>query len=116
MMGQKPAWRGSWYIYNTRTREFLKAMESSEKRHPDTPGGTCARWTPGIKHARAYKNPNLARKTANRINRDLYPNQNPKVATVITVVTGEAARCLDMINRRDTNDPTEIHGVRHRKA
>lgn len=101
--GAKPGWRGQWYIYNTRTREFLRRVSTLGQRCPQNPGGIYVRWTPGITLAMAYKNPSTAQKTANRINREAYPDQNPRVATVVTVVTGEAAKCLDMINRRGTS-------------
>lgn len=100
--GAKPGWRGQWYIYNTRTGEFLKRLTTCGKsRCPEKPSRLYIHWTAGIRDAQTYKNPSTAQKAAGRINREAYPGQSPKVARVVTVVTGEAARCLEAINRRD---------------
>lgn len=91
-------WRGVWYIYNHRTREFLRsASRAAPGRTVNAPGGRYARWTPGIAKAQAYKNPSLAQKMASLLNGET----DDKSIRVITVVTGEAARCLDLINKRD---------------
>lgn len=105
-------WRGEWYIFHHRRREFLiQACRVGENRDPDNPDRLYARWTPSIRFARAYKNPSMAQKMARKLNAEIagrrsscYPCQP------VTVVTGEAARCLDLINRRDTN-AAQIHGV-----
>ena len=85
-------WRGVWYVYNHVTREFVRGM-SGEK----------ARWTPAIKLAWAYKNPSQAQKCASRLNAALHhPGCACWPCQPVSVVTGEAARCLELINRRDS--------------
>ena len=97
MTGQ--LWRGQWYVYHSRRREFLRQVSrAGAVRNPKRPDATEARWTPGIRLARAYKNPSMAQKAANRLN-ELERGGLP--IRVVTVVTGEAARCLDLINQRD---------------
>lgn len=94
-------WRGEWYVYNHLRREFMQhvtRMGSRDKNRPDAPR---VQWTPMAKRAKAYKNPSAAQKTAARINADLYRTGNPCFpCQPVSVVTGEAARCLDMINKR----------------
>ena len=88
----RSSWRGQWYVYNHITREFLRTMDG--KRPPI--------WTPGVKHAWAYKNPAAAQKCASRLNAQLHhPGSACWPCQPVSVVTGEAARCLDAINRRD---------------
>ena len=92
MPKQYPGWRGVWYVYNHVTHEFLVSINSAR-----TP-----RWTPGIKYAQTYKNPSQAQKCASRLNAMLHhPGSACWHCQPVSVVTGEAARCLDMINRRD---------------
>lgn len=92
-------WRGQWYIYHHEKREFLRcASKAYPGRTVNAPGGMYARWTPGIAMAQAYKNPSLAQKMANRLNGQ---DGGRGAIKVITVVTGEAARRLDLINTRD---------------
>jgi len=50
----RSSWRGQWYVYNHVSHEFLRTMDG--KRPPI--------WTPGVKHAWAYKNPAAAQKCA----------------------------------------------------
>ena len=87
-----PGWRGVWYVYNHARREFLRSRS----------GRRGMAWTPGVKFAQSYKNPVMAQKCASRLNAML---QNPGCpcwpCQPVSVVTGEAARCLDAINRRD---------------
>lgn len=86
-----PGWRGVWYVYNHVTGEFVRE---------DGKRGT--RWTPGTKHAKAYSNPTLAQVCATRINAMLHhPGSACWPCQPVSVVSGEAARCLDLINRRD---------------
>lgn len=96
-------WRGQWYIYHHVKHEFLRqASRSGASRRPEDPDRLYCRWTPGIRLARAYKNPSLAQKMAGRLNRELYDSAAAGYpCQPVTVVTGEAARCLDLINRRD---------------
>lgn len=92
MPRSNPGWRGVWYVYNHATREFVRSMRT----HGDP------QWTPGVKYARPYKNPALAQKCATRLNAMLHhPGSACWPCQPVSVVTGEAARCLDMINRRD---------------
>ncbi len=104
----KALWRGQWYVYNHVRREFVRDI------HGKTPDG--ARYTPSIRHARAYKNPSLAQKAAYRLNVLLHhPGSGCWPCQPVSVVTGEAARCLDLINQRErgTNAKTAIHHPRH---
>ena len=95
-------WRGEWYVYHHRRGEFLRGISGPRNPPPDDPDRPYVRWTPSIKLAKPYKNPSAAAKAAARINAHEGPPRggSAKVATVVTVVTGEAARCLDMINKR----------------
>lgn len=87
-----PGWRAQWYVYNHVTREFVRSMT----------GRTGVQWTPGLKYARPYKNPAMAQKCASRLNAMLHhPESSCWPCQPVSVVTGEAARCLDLINRRD---------------
>lgn len=84
-------WRGEWYIYNHVTRKFLCQMRASGQD-----------WTRVISRAHAYKNPSQAQKCAARINAILKPPGSPCFpCQPVSVVTGEAARCLDQINLRE---------------
>ena len=84
-------WRGTWYVYNHVTGEFVRDM------HPAGPN-----WTPSIRYARPYKNPSQAQLCASRINAVLHhPGCACWPCQPVSVVTGEAARCLDQINIRD---------------
>lgn len=88
----KPGWRGTLYIYNFLTREFLRHTGAAPAD---------IRWTPGTRHARAYNNPGSAHKAAARINAILYRRDSAKYPCApVDVITGEAARCLDLINQR----------------
>jgi len=94
-MPRRP-WRGAWYVYNHQRREFLKGL--------DGPKGMT--WTPGIIHAHAYRDPSTAQKCASRLNARLHnPGSACWPCQPVSVVTGEAARCLDAINRRDGTPP-----------
>ena len=117
MPRNSPGWRGVWYVYNHVTREFVRSMT----------GRTGVQWTPGLKYARPYKNPSQAQKCASRLNAMLHhpgsacwpcDSARPEgglslqaqersdrrgAVQPVSVVTGEAARCLDAINRRDGN-------------
>lgn len=87
-----PGWRGCWYVYNHVTREFVRSMAGREG----------VQWTPGLKYAQRYKNPALAQKCASRLNAMLHhPGSACWPCQPVSVATGEAARCLDAINRRD---------------
>lgn len=100
-MMPKTCWRGEWYVYNHLKREFLQRVSRMGERSPADPDAPRAKWTPGLRRAKAYKNPSAAQKTAARINADIYRMGNPCFpCQPVSVVTGEAARCLDMINRR----------------
>lgn len=90
-MMPKCSWRGEWYIYHTEIGEFLKYCRFSE-------GVPYIRWTKGAKYARLYQNPSAAKRLAIRINEAM--GWRPGMVQVVTAVTGEAARCLDAINRR----------------
>lgn len=95
-------WRGQWYIYHHQRHEFLRQAARYGNKKPDDPDKLYCRWTPGVKLARAYKNPSLAQKMAGRLNRELYDSAAACYpCQPVTVVTGEAARCLDEINKRD---------------
>ena len=87
-----PGWRGIWYVYNHAKGEFVRYIS----------GHAVVRWTPGLKYARPYKNPAAAQKCASRLNAMLHhPGSACWPCQPVSVVTGEAARCLDAINRRD---------------
>ena len=87
-----PGWRAEWYVYNHVRREFVRSMT----------GRAGVQWTPGVKYAKAYKNPSQAQKCASRLNARLHhPGSACWPCQPVSVVTGEAARCLDAINRRD---------------
>ena len=87
-------WRGVWYVYNHKTGEFVRNM------YPEGP-----RWTPSVKYARPYKNPSMAQKCASKLNAMLQPPGSACwPCQPVSVVTGEAARCLDAINRRDSRE------------
>lgn len=95
-------WRGQWYIYHHVKHEFLRQAARYGSKKPEDPDRLYCRWTPGIRLARAYKNPSLAQKMAGRLNRELYDSAAAGYpCQPVTVVTGEAARCLDEINKRD---------------
>lgn len=97
--------RGLWYVYNHVSHEFVREM------HPNG-----ARWTAGVPLAKPYKNPSQAQKCASRLNAMLHhPGSACWPCQPVSVVTGEAARCLDMINRRDGRGKgkTEIRDIRH---
>ena len=96
----KIMWRGEWYIYHHGRGEFVRGIAPHRNPPPEDPEMPYVRWTPSIRLAKAYKNPSVAAKTAARINAHEAPERHGE-ARVITVVTGEAARCLDMINRRE---------------
>ena len=96
----RTSWRGQWYVYNHATREFVREMRAQ---------GSVS-WTPGTKHAHVYKNPSQAQKCASRLNAMLHhPGSACWPCQPVSVVTGEAARCLDAINRRDGH----AAGARH---
>lgn len=122
-----PGWRGVWYVYNHVTREFFR--ESHGAKGP--------RWTPGIRRAWAFKNPDAAQQRAREINAQLHhpgsacwpcDSARPEgglslqaqersdktqakpaaersdrrgAVQPVSVVTGEAARCLEAINQRE---------------
>ena len=91
-----PGWRGRWYVYHHVKREFLRGLD----------GVKGMSWTPGIKHAHAYRNPSEAQKCASRLNARLHhPGSACWPCQPVSVVSGEAARCLDEINRRDSERP-----------
>lgn len=90
-------WRGEWYIYHHRRGEFVRGIAPHRNPPPDDPDRPYVRWTPSILLAKPYKNPSAAAKCAARIN----AHEGRGQAKVVTVVTGEAARCLDMINQRE---------------
>lgn len=97
----KSSWRGTCYIYNYLTREFLRHITTFGKNRRGKQGSTCCRWTPGTIKAYAYRDPDAARRTAARINREIYRYDGSKYPCApVDVVSGEAARCLDLINRR----------------
>ena len=97
-------WRGEWYVYHHVRREFLKSIFRAGSRKPSDPDEVRALWTPMIARANAYKNPSAAQKAAARLNAALYDRQSAAYpCQPISVVTGEAARCLDLINRRPAN-------------
>lgn len=105
----KCEWRGECYIYNHALREFLVYVGRAGKRRPSRPDSIICRWSPAIMLAKRYKNPGIAHKTAARINADHYASMSAKYPCApVQVVTGEAARCLDQINRRDHHEKTEI--------
>lgn len=86
-----PGWRGVWYVYNHVTGEFFRRLNRGNME-----------WTPGVKYAQIYKNPSKAQKCATRLNGMLHhPGCPCWPCQPVSVVTGEAARCLDAINRRD---------------
>ena len=93
MMNQRrnKGWRGEWYVYNHVLREFVREMADGNPRY-----------TPGIQYAHPYKNPSAAQKCAGKINAIIQPPGTPCwPCQPVSVVTGEAARCLDAINRRE---------------
>lgn len=90
-MMPKCSWRGEWYIYHTGIREFLRYCSF-------TGGVPHIGWTKGALHAKRYRNPSAAKVMVARINETL--GWRPGAVQVVTAVTGEAARCLDAINRR----------------
>ena len=100
-------WRGEWYVYNHLRREFLRGISRYGKRRPEDPDAPYPRWTPSIRLAKAYKNPSLAQKAASRLNAALYDERSSCwPCQPVSVVTGEAARSLELINRRDRgNEP-----------
>lgn len=95
----KALYRGEWYIYHTRRREFAAYISASRRR--DDPEGVYVRWVPTLKGVTSYKNPSTAQRWANRINHAMQLKRQGRPAKVVTVVTGEGARCLDRINTRD---------------
>lgn len=99
----KTLWRGTLFVYNYRTREFLRHVSTmGATKRPDDPGSLYCRWTPSVRLARAYSNPGSAHKAAARINAEVYRHNSAKYPCApVDVVTGEAARCLEMINRRE---------------
>ena len=82
-----------WYVFDFRAREFLRHSEANAGRHA-TMGPLYAVWTPGIRHAKRFSNPSIARRTANRINLERGRND-------CGTVTSAAAECLNLINMRD---------------
>lgn len=96
-------WRGGWYVYDGVRKAFLRYVTTADHyKRPANPTGLYANWSAGVYNARVYKNPELAQKAATRLNREIYHTDSAKwPCTPVTVVTGEAARCLDAINRRD---------------
>lgn len=95
-------WRGEWYVYHHVRREFLKSIFRAGKKNPENPKEVRALWTPSFLRANAYKNPSAAAKAAARLNA-ARGTTSPMTPLPVSVVTGEAARCLDMINRRPSN-------------
>lgn len=95
-------WRGEWYVYNHVRREFLVwigCMGKQDAKHPKAPR---VQWSSLVAKARAYRDPDAAQKAASRINADPYRKNGPSwPCQPVSVVTGEAARCLDIINRRE---------------
>lgn len=97
----KCLWRGECYVFNYARREFLVHVRRAGKRRPLRPESIICRWSPAIRLAKPFKNPGCAHKAAARINADLYDRQSAKFPCApVEVVSGEAARCLDLINRR----------------
>lgn len=96
-------WRSECYVYNYRRKEFLSAITTLGPSHrPRDPGMTYCRWTPTVRLAHAYRDPDRASAAAERINREIYHHDNRKYPCApVQMVTGEAARCLELINRRD---------------
>ena len=104
-------WRGEWYVYNHRTGEFLRGISRYGKRKPAAPDTPYPRWSPSIKLAKIYKNPSLAQKTASRLNAALYSEQSACYpCQPVSVVTGEAARSLDLIRKRGEGNG-QLHPV-----
>lgn len=90
------------YVYNFLTKEFLVQVTTCGRgKSPNNPQKIFCRWSPVSYRARAYKNPEQAAKAATRINAEVYDYPNPKYPCApVQMVTGMAARCLDLINRR----------------
>lgn len=94
-------WRGSLYVYNFQTRMFLVAVTRAGNRRPGAPDSLLCQWDYRARRAKAYKNPGSAHKAAARLNAELYRRESAKYPCApVEVVTGEAARCLELINRR----------------
>lgn len=98
-------WGGMWYVYNHVSGKFVRVNDINRMK-----------WTAEVKHAKRYKTPDQAQKCASRLNAMLHhPGSACWPCQPVSVVTGEAARCLDMINRRDGRGKgkTEIRDIRH---
>ena len=100
-------WGGVWYVYNHVSGKFVRVNTASG-----------VKWTAEVKHALVYKTPKRAQACASRLNAMLHhPGSACWPCQPVSVVTGEAARCLDMINRRDGRGKgkSEIRDIRHRQ-
>lgn len=91
----KCIWRGEWFVYHFKKREFIRTYARAGNRRPEAPESIIAVWTPSVRRAKGYKNPSAAQKAAARINAGAAGPVPP-----VSVVTGEAARCLEVLNRR----------------
>ena len=81
---------GPWYIWDSASGDFIR--EAHPDYHP-TNRRNVHRWTPLLSRAMAYKNHSLAKRMAQRLRDDGFPRAG--------VVTAEAARCLELIRRRE---------------
>ncbi len=105
-------WRGEWHLYCAERGEVVRRWgRAGERMRPDDPSAAFVFWTPSTRYALKYKNPDIAKRAERTINRRwiegrlVLPRNDrggtPARVRMVSVVTGAAARCLDMINRRD---------------
>lgn len=87
---------GGWYIANFRERAFVRSASIDPRRYPMDPDRIYVIYAWGRTYAKCYVNQDVARKRAQAINAQI----GGKVPTC-SVVTAEAARCLDMIWMRE---------------
>ena len=92
---KKPSSDG-WYIADFARREFLRDSGTGSRFHKANDGYIHTIWTAGRRYAKRYKKLGLAERRVDEINAQEGGNI-PRCS----VVTAEAARCLDLIWMRE---------------
>lgn len=87
---------GGWYIANFERREFAAESFRCIRRAGVRPGEMYITWSAALKYAQIYKSESNAKRRAYEINVQLGGDIPP-----CTVVTHEAARCLEQIWARE---------------
>lgn len=102
----KARYKGNrWYIANFVRREFIRKDFRCDQRAGVNPGEIYITYSAAMKYAQFYKSEVNAKRRAYEINEQLGGDVPP-----CSVVTHEAARCLEQIWARDRRAEHETDG------